>query len=58
LIRTLLHSSRIAGSGGHLPPLSKVSFLAASLLSGLAGWLLLRVIGNVSHQSMAPNIAD
>jgi len=44
--------------GGHLLPLSKASILAASLLSGLAGWLLLRIIGNVSHRSMAPNIAD
>jgi len=48
----------LAFGGGHLLPISKVSILAASLLSGLAGWLLLRIIGNVSHRSMAPNIAD
>jgi Na+/H+ antiporter NhaA len=53
-----LFISDLAFGGGHLLRLSKVSILAASLLSGLTGWLLLRIIGNVSHRSMAPNIAD
>jgi Na+:H+ antiporter, NhaA family len=53
-----LFIASLAFGGGHLLSLSKVSILAASLLSGLAGWLLLRSISNVSHRSMASNIAD
>jgi NhaA family Na+:H+ antiporter len=53
-----LFIASLAFGEGHLLSLSKVSILAASLLSGLAGWLLLRSISNVSHRSMASNIAD
>jgi Na+/H+ antiporter NhaA len=48
----------LAFGGGHLLSLSKVSILAASLLSGLTGWLLLRIISDVWRRSMASNIAD
>jgi NhaA family Na+:H+ antiporter len=48
----------LAFSEGHLLSLSKVSILAASQLSGLAGWLLLRSIGDVSRRSTASNNAD
>jgi Na+:H+ antiporter, NhaA family len=53
-----LFISALAFGGGHLLSLSKVSILAASLLSGLTGWLLLRIISDVWRRSMASNIAD